>query len=109
MCSWCWIEGSAVLTIVTSSRIIPCDRHMAKRVSLRFRVGVIDARSDVLARVQRGAFAHPQGQTGSGRYDRLEVLDHRERVVEVVQQAPPLFVGRRAPEAFGVSLEGLPL
>ena len=45
----------------------------------------------------------------SCRDDGLEVLDDRERVVEVVQKGAPLLVGIRAAEPLGVVLERFPL
>src|SRR5437588_12149522 len=41
--------------------------------------------------------------------DRLEVLDGREGVVEVVEQRAPLLVLGRPAEAFGVVFEAVPL
>lgn len=32
-CSWCCMDGSATLTIMTSSTIMPCARHATVRVS----------------------------------------------------------------------------
>ncbi len=38
MCSSRWMDGNAVLTMVTSSNVMPCAMHMATRVRRRRRV-----------------------------------------------------------------------
>lgn len=52
--------------------------------------------------------AHARGTT-SGASNEAEVLDGGKRVVEVMQEPPPLLVLRRRPETLGVVFDGRPL
>jgi len=62
-----------------------------------------------MAKLRSDAHRPSVGRRRSQAHERLIVLDHRERVVEVVQQSPPLLVLSRAAEAFGVVLQPIPL
>ena len=63
-------------------------------------------------RVNRGSggglWSGPAGCGRSGGDDGLEVLHHREGVVEVVERSAPVLVPGRAPEALRVILQALP-